>query len=56
MYEVRFTSPFAKRPSVLAVQNVPGEYPTLIPLGYVDPAKFGFYQVSNQPEVRIIVD
>lgn len=52
IFEIRFDHPFAKRPSVLAIQNVPQETPSLIALGFVDQAKFGFVKVAAKAEVQ----
>lgn len=54
LFEVQFVPmPFSKRPSVIAVQHTPQEAPSLVPLGYVDATKFGFYDVRNVADVWI---
>lgn len=55
MLEVRFIHPFTKRPSIIAVQNVPQQPPSLIPIGYVDSSKFGFLAAFSKSEVSKIV-
>lgn len=55
MLEVRFIHPFTKRPSIIAVQNVPQQSPSLIPIGYVDSSKFGFLAAFSKSEVCIHV-
>eukprot|EP01094_Clydonella_sp_ATCC50884_P024509 TRINITY_DN6158_c0_g1_i1.p1 TRINITY_DN6158_c0_g1~~TRINITY_DN6158_c0_g1_i1.p1 ORF type:complete len:544 (+),score=112.10 TRINITY_DN6158_c0_g1_i1:264-1895(+) len=53
MFEIHFATSFVARPNVVAVQHITGETPTLIPLGFVDASKFGFYEISRKPEVWI---
>ena len=54
MIEIQFVHPFTKRPSVIAIQNIPQQSPTLLPVGYVDASKFGFLAGSSKTEVSII--
>eukprot|EP01095_Lingulamoeba_sp_RSL-Kostka_P006233 TRINITY_DN194_c1_g1_i1.p1 TRINITY_DN194_c1_g1~~TRINITY_DN194_c1_g1_i1.p1 ORF type:complete len:295 (-),score=93.91 TRINITY_DN194_c1_g1_i1:456-1340(-) len=49
LYEIKFFKKFNSRPNVIAIQHIPEENPFLIPLGFVDNSKFGFYEVSQQP-------
>ena len=55
LFEVHFTDPFSKRPSVFAVVHTPQTTPSLIPIVYVDNTKFGFYENSGKREVRLFV-
>ena len=55
VFEIRFTEPFAKRPSVFALMYTPQAPPSLIAIGYADNTKFGFYEVSGKVEVCIFI-
>lgn len=53
MMEIKFDHPFARRPSVFAVQNIPQQSPSLVPIGFVETAKFGFMATFPKSEIWI---